>query len=162
MAAMVGKRRTTYAGSRCARGRNTGPPVRSASRAMLLATTAHGANVMRRAGTIEKPHAADAALVDEKIGDERVIDRFDRRPGGDAFPENAADLAAGRIARVEDAADGVGGFPAQREPSVSFAIEPSAPLDQLLDVSRSVLDENPNGRFVPQSLAGADRVGGRD
>src|SRR5207247_10506917 len=118
------------------------------------------ADLVRRAGSIEKPRAADAATVDEKAGDERVIDRFDRRPRRDALPENAANLAAGRIARVEHAADGVSGFPAEREPSVSLAIEPCAPLDQLLDVSRSVLDENPNGRFVAQSVAGADRVGG--
>ena len=78
----------------------------------------------------------------------------------DALPERAADLAAGRVAGVQDPADAVRRFEPERRLAVRVAIEPRAPVDQLAHVARAFLDEHAHGRFVAQPVAGADRVGG--
>ena len=44
--------------------------------------------------------------------------------------------------------------------SVGVAIEARAPVDQLADVARALLDEHADGGLVAQAVAGADRVGG--
>ena len=48
----------------------------------------------------------------------------------------------------------------KRELAVGIAIEARAPLDQLADVARAVLDEHLHGPLVAQPVAGGDRVGG--
>ena len=109
--------------------RNTwpAPPVASsvARGAHLVRPRRHDRKTARRRPTPSSTR---------QLGDERVIDGLHRRQRRDALPQHAADLAAGRIAGVQNAPDRVRGFAAERGPAVSLAIEPGAPLRQFLDV----------------------------
>ncbi len=87
-----------------------------------------------------------------------MIDRLHGAERDDTLPQRPANLAAGRVARVQHAADAVGGLEAERQLARRVAIEPRAPLDQLAHVPRAFLDEHAHGRLVAQSVAGANRV----
>ena len=105
-------------------------------------------------------HAGAPAALDEQVDDAGVRVRPDAGHGRDAPVENAADLAAGRIPRVQHTTDAVRAFDGQRELPVGTAIEARAPLHQLADESRPVLDERMHGALVAQAVAGGKRVGG--
>src|SRR4051812_30343974 len=66
------------------------------------------ASIARKAELIVEAHADAAALLDQELRHERMIRRLDRLEFADAGPEDARDLAAGRVAGVEHAADAVG------------------------------------------------------
>ncbi len=117
-----------------------------------------GAHLMAAPVGVEVAHAAREAGIDDDLGDERVIDGVDRRQRADAIPEHAADLAAGRVACMQDAADAVRGLAAERQPPSRVEVELRAPLDQLTDVGRTVLDQHADRLFVAEAVAGADRI----
>ena len=98
------------------------------------------------------------AVVDNQVGDERMIDGLDRRERAHSLPQHAANLAAGGVARVEHAANAVRRLASERRTAVGVAVESSAPLQQLAHVPRAVLDQRIDRRLVAQSVAGADRV----
>ena len=82
------------------------------------------------------------------------------RVGRDARPQQPADLASGRVARVQHAAHAVRALAAERRAApVAIAIERGAPLEQLADVADAVLHEHAHGVFVAQAVAGGHRVG---
>src|SRR5205823_191809 len=83
-----------------------------------------------------------------------------RAEGADSLPQRAANLASGRVARVQDAAHAVRRFAAERDAAGSVAIEPRSPFDELAYVARAILDEHADGRLVAHSIARANRVGG--
>jgi hypothetical protein len=76
----------------------------------------------------------------------------------DVLPECAADLAAGRVAGVEDAADRVRRLASERGLAVLITIEGGTPLDELAYVSRPVRDEHVHGGLYAQAVASRDRV----
>jgi 3-dehydroquinate synthase len=108
---------------------------------------------------IEIRHADHTSVVDEHFGDERVIDDRDVRERADAVPQRASDFAAGCIACVQHAANGVRGLTPERGPAARIEIESRAPVDELAHVARTFLDEDAHRRFVAQAVAGARRVG---
>src|SRR5689334_297724 len=79
---------------------------------------------------------------------------------GDPLPEAAANLASGRVLRVQHAAQSVRALAAERQLTRPVAIETRAPLDQLMDVAHAVFHQHVDGLFYAQSITGIDRVGG--
>ena len=94
--------------------RNTwpAPPVASS-----VARGAHLVARARRRRRSATPHASPSSTM--QLGDERVIDGLDRRQRADALPERAADLAAGRVAGMQDAPHAVRRLAAERRPPVA-------------------------------------------
>ena len=74
------------------------------------------------------------------------------------LPQHAADLAAGRVARVQHAAHAVRRLAPERRAGRRVAIERRAPLDQLADVARSLVRQHVDGVGHAQAVAGGDRV----
>ena len=73
--------------------------------------------------------------------------------------EHAADLATGGVAGVQHATNRVRRLAPEGGTSVGVAIEPRAPFEQLADVGDALLDQDADGGFIAESVAGADRVG---
>src|SRR5262245_34416639 len=84
---------------------------------------------------------ADAAIDEQRRG-LGVLDHFDARMTRDALPEHAADLAPGRVARVQHAPDTVRGLTRERQPALIVAVEPGAPFDQLANVARPLVRQH--------------------
>ncbi len=61
---------------------------------------------------------------------------------GDALPQRAANLPAGRIRGVQHAPPAVRAFAAERQRADRIAIEPRAPLDQLVHIAHAVFDQH--------------------
>ena len=88
-----------------------------------------------------------------------IVGRDPRQPRG-AHPQHAANLAAGRIVRVQHAPRAVRAFHRQRRLAVRRAIELDAPRHQLADEARTVLDEHLHRASIAQAVAGGHGVGG--
>jgi len=115
---------------------------------------------MPRAVAIDVVHAAHGAASRDEIGDERVVDRRDRPERARPLPQHPADLAAGRVARVQHAPDAVRRLASERELAVAVAIEARAPVDELAHVARSVPDQHVDRPLVAKPVAGAQRIRG--
>ena len=94
------------------------------------------------------------------VDDQRVVDGASRSERGDPLPQRPADLAAGRIAGMQDAARRCAppSRPSASSPS-GVAVEGRAPVDQLAHIARAVLDQHRHRRLVAQPVAGRERVG---
>ena len=117
-------------------------------------------NVAPAATFVEEPCADSRALVDQHFGHERMLDGHHGRHRANTLPQDTADLAAGRIARVQDTPHGMRRLAPEGGLSVRAAIDAHPPVEQLADVHDTLLDEHPDRRFVAQSVAGANRVFG--
>src|SRR5207253_2148707 len=85
------------------------------------------ADFASRAALLEEADAAHDAVVDDQVGDERVIGGVDGSERDRALPERATDLAACGIPGVKNAANTMRRFEAQRRLAGPIAIEPDAP-----------------------------------
>ena len=85
------------------------------------------AKLLARPGWIEERDADDAPVLHEQLGDERVIDRVDRRQPADALPERAPDFAARRVAGMQHAPHAVRRFAPERGLSARVALERAPP-----------------------------------
>ena len=104
-----------------------------------------GAHRVPGAAPIVERGADRGAALDQQLGDERVVDRLDRRTTGDA---HAADLAAGASPACRPT-DAVCAASRRRRTAVGLAMN-RVPLDQLADVVRPA-DEHPHRRLVAQA-----------
>ena len=102
--------------------------------------------------------ATACAIGHEELGRTGVLQDPDARVRAHPRPEQPADLAPRRIARVQDAPDAVRRFARQRGRAVTLAIERSAPREQLDDVLRTFANEHVDGSGVAEAVAGGQRV----
>ena len=127
------------------------PPVAS--------SVASARKLLTRAGSIEERDAADAAVFDQQLRDERVMNRLDRRQAADALPEHAADFPARSRRRHAAPAARCAPPRARARASTCVPLEARAPVEQLAHVRRPLLDEHAYGLLVAQPVARANRVG---
>ena len=104
------------------------------------------------------PDAGAAAALDDEVDDARVGMGADVRHGRDPLIQHAADFTPGRVPRVQHASYAVGPFDRQRQLAARVAIEPRAPIDQLADEPRPVLDQRLDRALVAQAVTGRKRV----
>jgi len=78
--------------------------------------------------------------------------------GTHARPEQAANLAARCIARVQNATDAVGGLTRKRRSAVRITIERSTPRKQLEDVFRSFTRQHVHRNGITKAITGSDGV----
>ncbi len=109
---------------------------------------------------VEISDAVGAAVMNEHLSHERVIDRHHRRQCANLFPQHPPNLAPGGVAGVQHAAHAVRRFAPQRKGASVVSLEPGPPRDQFADTLRAVLDQHAHGILVAQAVAGANRVGG--
>ena len=107
----------------------------------------------------QETRADTPAVVDHELHDTRVIVRGDPRQLRCAFPEHTANLATGRIMRVENPPRAVSGLHCKREFSIWGAIEPHAPRDQFAHKARAVLDEHVDRMRIAQAVARGYGIG---
>jgi 3-dehydroquinate synthase len=119
-----------------------------------------GADLAPRAVVVEIDDAANRRILNDEAGDECVVDRLDRSQCLDAMPQRAADFAAGRIAGVKNAPNGVRGLEAESGEPALVSIEAGSPLEKLTHVLWPIVDEDAHRCFVAQAIAGTDCVGG--
>jgi hypothetical protein len=77
---------------------------------------------------------------------------------GNLLPQHPPDLATSRIARMQDASNGVRGLPSERRLPAAVAIELSTPVDQLTNVPGPLLRERTHGLGHTQAVACGDRI----
>jgi hypothetical protein len=87
-----------------------------------------------------------------------MIEHAKLRMSAHPLPERTGDLTACGIPRVEDAPNGVRGFPPKSRPALGIAIELGTPVNELAHVVRSLTDEHLHRRHVAEARAGLDRV----
>ncbi len=102
--------------------------------------------------------AAAAAAAHDQAGGERRIHHANAAIGADTRPEQTGDLAARRVACMQDAAYAVGRLTSERRRAVGVAIEFRTPLDQLAHVARPFANQHVNRFRQAQPVAGGDRV----
>ena len=112
-----------------------------------------------RAVLVKNPRAGAARVVDDELDGARVIGRANAGERRGAEPQDAPDLAARRVARMEHAPRAVRALDRQRRRAVSLAIERRAPCHQLADVTRPFFDEHLHGARVAEAISRGHRVG---
>ena len=97
------------------------------------------------------------AVLDDQIGDQRVVDGLDRRQRRRPAPR-ARGRSRGRSRRRRAGRGGRCAPPRGRAPARPSASrsKPRAPVDQLADVARALLDQHAHRRLVAQAVAGAN------
>jgi hypothetical protein len=110
-----------------------------------------GAVVESGAFTLAAPH--------DELGCSSVVQNTDTRVAGHASPQQASNLLACRIARMQHTSHSMGAFPAERGSPERVTIERGAPVKQLLHVNDAVLDEHAHCIFVTETVAGSHGVG---
>ena len=118
------------------------------------------ARLLQAAVAIEETNAFNGAAGHEQVGHQRMIDHVDGRQCPHPLPQHAANLAAGGIAGMEHAPHAVSRLAPERRAAALVAIEAGTPLQQLADVSRSLLNQHAHRALVAQPVAGAHGVGG--
>ena len=102
--------------------------------------------------------ATACAIGDEELGRARVLQDPDARVLSHSRPEQAANLAPRRIARVQDPPDAVRRLARQRWRAVGLAIERGAPREQLDDVPGTFANEHIDSSGVAEAIARRNRV----
>jgi hypothetical protein len=92
--------------------------------------------------------AGAAAPLDQQIHHPGVRVGVDARHRRHPRVEHGADLAAGRVAGVQHTAHAVRALDRQRQLAIGPAVEPRAPLHQLANEPRTVLDQRPDRALI--------------
>ena len=103
--------------------------------------------------------AGESPVPDREPRRQRVIERDKVRRAIEPGPEGAGDLAAGGVARVEDAAYRVRALPPESRSAVVAPVEAGSPLHQLPHVVRPFGDEHLDRGRVRQPGSGLERIG---
>ena len=98
---------------------------------------------------------ATRAVLDDGLHRHGVIETSTDREADEPRGQHAADLAAGRVVRVQHAPDRVRAFAREVERAVRRAIERRAPLDQLVERSAALPTRARARPLVAQPVAGA-------
>ena len=107
-------------------------------------------------GQIPDPGAAP--VLDHQVDDLGVRVRPDPGHGRHPLVEHAADLAAGRIARVQHPPHAVRPLDRQRRLTIGAAVESRPPVHQLPDEPWPIFDERPHRPLVAEAIAGRQGV----
>ena len=119
-----------------------------------------GARLANPAARVEETHARHAAVLDERLDRERMIDdrdvRLPHQTGGQHSRLISRPVAsrACRTRRTECAP-----FAGQVERAVRPTVEAGAPCFEFADVPRPFFHQHAHGCRVAQAVAGRDRVG---
>ena len=100
-----------------------------------------------------------ASAFDHETDDARMVLRPHARQLGRTIPEDASNLAAGRIVRVQHSPRTMSRFHGERGLAVRRAIEADAPCHQFANETRAVLDEHLHRARIAKAVAGGNRIG---
>ena len=89
----------------------------------------------------------------------RLISYRYRRSSRHLRPQQSGNLAARRVACVQDPPHAMRGLATQSQPTVGITIELNTPLHEFLDVANAVFNEDANCRLIAQAVAGRHGVG---
>ena len=102
---------------------------------------------------------ADAyAALDQKLRRARVVDDADTRATADARPQKPGNFMSRSVTGVKHASDTVGRLASKGGASIDIAIERGAPIEQFLNVTRSLLHEDRDCGWHTESVTSSRRI----
>jgi hypothetical protein len=98
------------------------------------------------------------AALDQELRRVRVVDDADTEATADARPQKPGNLTSRRVTGVKHASDAVGRLASEGRASIGIAIEGGPPIEQFLNVARSLVHEDVDCGWHAESVTGSGRI----